>query len=215
MLIASDELKEAFLNKELFCHLTKERATLQLLRNARAFARAEDACNRALEQDINFILPNQVLTYEDRLSMANSLEIRSPFLDYRLVEYVTSLPGTYKVREGESKYLLKKAAEGILPTEMIYRPKQGFVMPIHDWMDEELREFMCDTLSYESLKNVEYLDAPAVGALLEGYFNNPGKNVQLADVLWNIACFVAWYKRRNVTSTEQPSNAGRGIQVGA
>jgi asparagine synthase (glutamine-hydrolysing) len=195
MLIASDELKGAFLNNELFGELAARRATLMTLRAAREHATAGDACNRALEQDMNFILPNQVLTYEDRLSMANSLEIRSPFLDYRLVEYVTSLPGTYKVREGESKYLLKRAAEGILPPEMIYRPKQGFVMPIHDWMTEELREFVCDTLSPDSLRNNEYLNAESVAQLVNGYFANPAGNVQLADILWNITSFASWYDR--------------------
>jgi asparagine synthase (glutamine-hydrolysing) len=132
--------------------------------------------------------------------MAHSLEIRSPFMDYRLIEYVTSLPGTYKVRCGESKYLLKKVAEGILPTEMIYRPKQGFVMPIHDWMQNELREFVCDTLSPESLKNNIYLDAPAVSYLLDTYWGNREGNVQLADILWNLTSFICWYENIPQTS---------------
>lgn len=199
MLIASDELKGAFLNSEIFGGLASQRATLRLLRRAREQARATDACNRSMEQDLNLILPNQVLTYEDRLSMANSLEIRSPFLDYRLVEYVTSLPGTYKVRGGESKYLLKKVAEGILPVEMIYRPKQGFVMPIHDWMTDELREFVCDTLSPESLRHNDYLDADSVAQLLDGYLKNPAGNVQMADVVWNLTSFVSWYAQRGVS----------------
>jgi asparagine synthase (glutamine-hydrolysing) len=200
MLPSSDEMRGVFLNVDIFGEFVRSQRTLTKIAKLREQGCAGDPCNRALEQDLNLILPNQVLAYEDRLSMAHSLEIRSPFMDYRLIEYVTSLPGTYKVCSGESKYLLKKVAEGILPTEMIYRPKQGFVMPIHDWMQNELREFVCDTLSSESLKNNEYLVAPAVSYLMDTYFGNREGNVQLADILWNLTSFICWYENVHETN---------------
>ena len=79
--------------------------------------------------------------------MAHGLEIRSPFLDCRLVDYVNSLPGSYKIRNGETKYLLKQAAKGLLPDDIIFQKKEGFIPPIHDWLRTELKEFVTDTLS--------------------------------------------------------------------
>ena len=73
---------------------------------------ARDPLNRMLEAEFHGIFPDQVLTFVDRLSMAHSLEVRSAFLDTEVVEYVASLPGSLKIRNGETKYLLKQAAAG-------------------------------------------------------------------------------------------------------
>ena len=78
----------------------------------------------------------QLLRYEDRNSMAFSIESRVPFVDYRLVEYVLTIPVTYKIHDGWSKYILRKAMDGELPAEVQWRKdKMGFVTPEKDWMN--------------------------------------------------------------------------------
>ena len=76
------------------------------------------------------VFPSTVLTYVDRLSMAHSLEARNPFLDSDLWNYVMTLPDSFRIREGETKYMLKKVAERYLPREVVYRKKEGFVYPV-------------------------------------------------------------------------------------
>ncbi|MDE2571908.1 MAG: asparagine synthase (glutamine-hydrolyzing), partial [bacterium] len=86
-----------------------------------------DLVNATLEVDCRTLLPDQVLTYVDRLSMAHSLEVRAPFLDHRLIEFAGSLPGRMKVDVGRTKAVLKLAARRYLPAEIIDRKKEGFV----------------------------------------------------------------------------------------
>jgi len=73
----------------------------------------------------------------DKVSMSTSIEARAPFLDHRFVEQMAGLPSKLKVQAGQAKYMLKKAAEGIIPDNIIYRPKKGFGAPISQWMKDE------------------------------------------------------------------------------
>ncbi len=84
--------------------------------------------------DFKYSLPERMLTKTDRSSMANSLEIRSPFLDHKFIEFVSQIPSKYLIKEDESKYILKKAASSLVPPETIYRKKQGFQAPLENWL---------------------------------------------------------------------------------
>ena len=110
MLLLTDEEKQIFLGERL-SHYAEEKLTLKTVQDNRSLLRGKDILNRNLEYDSLVLLPNQVLKYSDMLSMAHALELRSPFLDYRIVEYTASISGYYKMHEGETKYLLKRAAE--------------------------------------------------------------------------------------------------------
>jgi len=83
--------------------------------------------------DYKTYLPGDILTKVDRASMAHSLEVRTPFLDYEFVEWAASLPAEVKLRGGEGKHVLKKALEPVLPREVLYRSKMGFAVPIDVW----------------------------------------------------------------------------------
>src|SRR5690606_41120900 len=91
-------------------------------------------------------LPDDLLMVCDKTSMATSLEARVPFLDYRLVEFIESLPPRMKLRGMTGKYLHKKACEKWLPKEVIYRPKKGFANPLEDWFRGRMRPFVEDCL---------------------------------------------------------------------
>ena len=96
-------------------------------------APAREALDRAQYADMKIWLPGDILTKVDRTSMAVSLEAREPLLDHRLVEFAATLPVSMRIRGGEGKWLMKKAMEGHLPRDILYRPKMGFVTPISAW----------------------------------------------------------------------------------
>jgi asparagine synthase (glutamine-hydrolysing) len=106
----------------------------QPLVQAMAQAPARSGLDRAQYADLKFWLPGDILTKLDRTSMAVSLEAREPLLDHRLVEFAASLPERMRVRGGQGKWLLKKAMRRYLPDTILYRPKQGFVTPIAQWL---------------------------------------------------------------------------------
>jgi asparagine synthase (glutamine-hydrolysing) len=97
-------------------------------------APARSGLDRAQYADLRFWLPGDILTKVDRTSMAVSLEAREPLLDHRLIEFAATLPERMRVRGGQGKWLLKKAMRRYLPDDILYRPKQGFVTPIAEWL---------------------------------------------------------------------------------
>ncbi|MFZ6012335.1 MAG: asparagine synthase (glutamine-hydrolyzing) [Bacteroidota bacterium] len=111
-----------------------------------------DLENKMCYTDINMFMVGLNLAYSDRASMAASVEVRVPFIDKKVVEYAMTIPGKLKYRKGESKYILKKAAESYLPEEIIYRPKASFGAPIRSWISNDLRGMVDDLLSEERIK---------------------------------------------------------------
>ena len=97
-------------------------------------AQSTDPIDRSLEYFTQLYLQNDILTKVDRASMMVSLESRAPFLDNDLVEFCRRLPNRFKYRRGTTKYLLKKALQGMLPDHILYRKKKGFGIPLQTWM---------------------------------------------------------------------------------
>jgi asparagine synthase (glutamine-hydrolysing) len=128
LLVFQDEEKRSLLAPE-FSKGTEKFSTAAHLKDSFAGLTAGDPLNRMLEMEFHTQLPDQVLTFVDRLSMAHSLEVRCPFLDTALVEFAASLPGDWKIRNGCTKHLLKRAALRYFPEEMVNRKKEGFVIP--------------------------------------------------------------------------------------
>lgn len=155
-----------------------------------ADATAGDPVNAVLEGEFRGIFPDQVLAFVDRLSMAHSLETRTAYLDKEFVELAASIPGRLKVGEGEVKAILKRAAEPHLPAELIRRPKEGFVMPVNDWLLSGLRQFTDEVLSSSRVQRAGMLRPEAVAALL-GRFRG-GENSLANRVLSLVTLHVWW-----------------------
>ena len=168
-------------------------STAEHLRRAFTGLTACDPLNRMLEAEFHTLLPDQVLTFVDRLSMAHSLEVRSPFLDTAVVEYAASLPGSLKIRGGETKYVLKQAARGFFPDEMIRRPKEGFLMPVAAWMRGDLEPWVRQTLSPERLALHGVFDIAAVGALVDRLYQ-PAADYRAANRVLALVVFQEWYE---------------------
>ena len=98
-----------------------------------------DNINKMLYTDISTCLPNDMLLKVDWMSMANSLEVRSPFLDYNVVELAMSFPGNYKIHKSHLKRILKDSFSDILPPKIQNRSKQGFEVPIGEWFKNEIK----------------------------------------------------------------------------
>lgn len=101
----------------------------------------QDRINQALFLDMQLLLSGNNLVKPDRMGMAVSLEARTPFLDYRMMEYAFRMPGELKLRNGETKYLYKKAVAGLIGDELAYRKKQMFTVPVGDWFRSEKAEY--------------------------------------------------------------------------
>jgi asparagine synthase (glutamine-hydrolysing) len=99
-----------------------------------------DALSMVQYLDLKTYLVGDILTKVDRASMAHSLEVRGPFLDYEFIEWAATLPTNLKLKGGTGKYILKKSLEQLLPDEILYRKKMGFAVPLGRWFRGPLRE---------------------------------------------------------------------------
>jgi asparagine synthase (glutamine-hydrolysing) len=141
----------------------------------------------ALEQ--RFFLADHNLLYTDKMSMAVGVEVRVPFLDNDLVRLANSLPPGLKQRGAEGKWVLKKAMEPYLPHNVIYRPKTGFGAPLRHWLRHELREWVGDMLSAETLRRRGLFNPRAVAALIT---DDQAGRVDAAYTILGLVCIEIW-----------------------
>jgi len=145
-----------------------------------------DLLQELLYTDMNVILPDQYLEKVDRATMANSLEVRVPFLDNDLAYYAMSLPSKYKVKGKEKKYLLKRAFQDIVPNRILYGKKRGFGVPFSYWLRTSMKDFMRDEISSSSIytkKVSTMIDEHILGKRDHGF------------VLWKILNLSMWLNK--------------------
>jgi len=191
LFVLSDEAKAALYSKAIAEKMSQFSSRLQL-RDDFSRLTAVDPLNRVLEAEYKTIFPDQVLAFVDRLSMAHSLEVRSAYLDTEVVEFAASLPGRVKIKDGETKYLLKQVALRYLPEEMVRRKKEGFVMPITDWLLRDLQDYVRETLSPGRLAEHGLFDSNKVQALLEQIYSQDSDYRQV-NKIYALLVFQEWY----------------------
>jgi len=192
LLVMSDEEKMPLYSPDVRSALAGT-STRDHVRRAFDQLTARDALNRMLEAEFHGLLPDQVLTFVDRLSMAHSLEVRSAFLDTEVVEYAASLPGSLKIRNGETKYILKQAAARYFPQEMVRRPKEGFLMPIAQWILGGLQPWVRTMLAPERLALHGLFDSTRVAALIDQVYA-PGADYRAVNRVLALVVFQEWYE---------------------
>jgi asparagine synthase (glutamine-hydrolysing) len=151
-----------------------------------------DDLNKVLYLDINTLLPNEILYFNDMLSMAHSMEVRTPFLDFRLVELACSIPGSLKIRDGKLKYILRKVAARYVPQEVLDRPKEGFVLPKNTWLRAGMSSLPREILSQERLALHGYFEPKQVNSLIDGFLAGDDA---LTFKLWTLIVFQIWYEQ--------------------
>jgi len=154
--------------------------------------RAADPLDRIAYLDLKLYLQDDLLPKVDRMSMAVSLEIRAPFLDYTFVEFAATIPSSLKLRGFRSKYILKKALAGRLPDEILSKKKIGFDIPLGVWMRNDLKSFVRETLAPDRLRRHGYFDEAFVATVLKEHFDGSHNHRQL---LWPLIIFQNWYDR--------------------
>jgi asparagine synthase (glutamine-hydrolysing) len=141
--------------------------------------------------DSKTYLPSDILTKVDRMSMAASLEARVPLLDHKLIEFVTQIPTALKLKGLETKYIFRKAVVGIVPGEILNRPKQGFGVPINEWINLQLRDKIHETLSDKRALERGYFDAKYIKVLLD---EHAAKRRDHSYSLWILYMLELWHR---------------------
>jgi asparagine synthase (glutamine-hydrolysing) len=163
---------------------------ITLYRNRYDDCRALDPLTKLQHIDLKVYLPDDILVKADRMSMANSLEVRVPFLDHRIVEFAASLPPWLKIRRLTKKYILKRTMSRHIPDQILKGKKRGFNVPIPEWLRRELRELVHDTLSPARIKEVGFFNPDAVSALIR---DHEERRVDLSRNIWGLLVLMQWY----------------------
>ena len=142
--------------------------------------------------DLRENLPEHFLVKVDRASMAVGLEVRSPLLDHRVVEFTLGLPLRFKVRNGERKWLLRRVLDRYVPRELTDRPKQGFAVPLERWLRGPLRDWAEALLDARRLERKCYLNAGAVRCAWHEHMQGWRDR---RSPLWNLLVFQAWLEQ--------------------
>jgi len=191
LLVLSDVEKDAIYTPEIASQMSQF-STRERLRKDFSCLSADDPLNRILEAEFRTIFPDQVLTFVDRLSMAHSLEVRTAYLDTEFVSFVAGLPGGLKIKDGETKYLLKKLSLRYFPSEMVYRKKEGFLMPITQWLLRDLEAYVRDTLSPQRLSKHGLFRSEYVQGLVDGLYRNQSDHLAV-NKIYSLLVFQEWY----------------------
>jgi asparagine synthase (glutamine-hydrolysing) len=180
---------KSIFREELQQKLSKEnKYFLKLLEEVK---HVEDDLNKLLYLEIYTFLIDHNLNYTDKAGMANSVEIRVPYLDLELVEFSTTLPVNYKMKGKQTKYILRKVAERYLPHEVIYRSKAGFGVPVEYWVRNELNEFIAKTLTRTNINKSEVFNIESIESIIEE--NNSGK-INASYNIWSFLALQSWLK---------------------
>ena len=165
---------------------------IEALRRHDRLADAGDPLRRVQYLDFKTYLPGDILTKVDRASMAHALEVRVPILDHPFVEWAASLPSDLKVRGGEGKAVFKQALERHLPRDILYRPKQGFAVPIAKWFRGPLRERVRGAVLGPHLAGSGWFDMDYLTRLVDDHQSGRRDH---ATPLWTLLMFEAFLRR--------------------
>ena len=150
-----------------------------------------DPLSRLGYVDMASFLAGNCLEYADRMSMANSLELRCPFADHRIQEFGLSIPFAWKYRRRKTKWILREAMEGILPQAILHGKKIGFNPPVPQWINRELRPLITDLLSARAVEQRGIFRPQAIAALLQDHFEQKRDN---ALKIWGLLMLELWFR---------------------
>ena len=167
-------------------------AAVDVLRAHAAQAPTDDPLSLVQYLDFKTYLVGDICTKVDRASMAHALEVRSPFLDYELVEWLSSLPPGLKLHGREGKYLLKTAMEPYLPGDIMYRPKMGFAVPLASWFRGPLRERLRESVLGPRMLDSGYFERHFLASLVDDHQSGVKDH---SAALWSLLMFDGFLRR--------------------
>lgn len=149
---------------------------------------------KTADLNIKLWLENDSNVKVDRASMAFSVEVRSPFLDYRIIEFARTLPISYRYYPGKKKRILRDVLKKYIPEEVFDQPKSGFSVPLCQWIREDLRKEMLEVLSDRNLKMVHNLNIPKFKKMLNDHMDG---NADYKSYIWRVYVLIKWMKGNN------------------
>jgi asparagine synthase (glutamine-hydrolysing) len=165
--------------------------------------------NRFLWLDQLCYLPDDILNKCDRMSMAHSLEVRPPFLDHRIVEFAATLPENFKIRGGSLKFILRDLMKDKLPRAVLARRKEGFDIPVHDWLRTTLKPLLLETLSRSNVQKSGIFRWEAIDGVLRSHME---RRANLGYHLWGLLILFLWMRRWGI---QPPSRTGATQTISA
>jgi asparagine synthase (glutamine-hydrolysing) len=152
--------------------------------------RGADHVTCMLYTDLKTYLPDDILVKVDRMSMAHALEVRAPFLDYRIIEFAASLPSTWKIKGNDKKIILRKAFSRLFPGGILNRPKHGFTVPLDAWFRTELKP-LAERCLLQQPSLADYLNPSAVQRLWQ---EHQEKKANHGVLLWSLLMLALWQR---------------------
>lgn len=178
--LLSDKVKAAVVGYDSSEHIQKYWDRVQ----------GADHLTAMLYTDIKSYLPGDILVKVDRMSMAHSLEVRAPLLDYRVMEFAASLPSRLKIKGREKKYILKKTFRGILPDSVLDRRKHGFTVPLDSWFRNELKGMAGDCF-FADASSCQFFSPVGIRQI---WNEHQSCRVSHGTLLWSLLMFALWQK---------------------
>jgi asparagine synthase (glutamine-hydrolysing) len=194
--INNDRVRKQLFSEGFRTRLQGYRA-VEVMRNYTRDAPTDDPLSLIQYIDMKTYLPGDILTKVDRASMAHALEVRVPLLDHQFVEWVSGLPSSSKLRNGEGKYIFKKALEPYLPQDILYRKKQGFSIPLAAWLRGPLAGAMKSAVLNPALLDTGIFNAHYLKQMVDEH------QAQVKDhstTLWSVLMFDAFLRKNGATA---------------
>ena len=191
MTLLKPEEKQACFTKH-FCNLAQVTSNLNGFVAEVPWARGMDGWDWMMRHDQQYYLPECLMVKTDRASMANGLEVRCPFLDYRLVEHAARIPSSLKRNQSSGKVILKRIAQRLLPREVLEKPKTGFTIPLAQWFrKKDLKDMLAGTLLDDRSSKRGLFQAEFLKRMIEEQFT--GRR-NWFNRLWAFLCLELWFR---------------------
>ena len=190
--VISEETRRQLLSKEFRNGLAGYTACEVFSRHAKN-ANTDDPALLIQYLDMKTYLVDDILTKVDRASMAQSLEVRVPFLDHHLVEWLMTVPSTHKLHNGVGKAMLKAAMKDFLPHDVLYRKKKGFSVPLADWMRGPLKERVASMMNSERLGDSGFIDMDYLSRMCSDHQRGARDN---STAIWSVLMFDSFLRGR-------------------
>lgn len=193
--VYDEALKKQILSKQMLHELNGHSSLLVINEYLQTYERHNpnsDFLSQMIYVELKLRLPELLLTRIDKITMANSIEARVPFLDHHLVEYALGVPRKYKVVGNTGKHILKRALEPILPFDLLYAPKRGFGAPIREWFRASLGELFDEYFMRSTMVSREFFDYGFIAQMLDEHRR---QSYDWSFHLWALLNLSLWYER--------------------
>lgn len=180
---SDSELNKLFKEFKPYKHIVKDSWNTQ---------KYNDGILKSSIVDLKTFLPNNLLTYGDAMSMANSFEVRFPLIDHKVIEFMTGVDTKYRIKDGQTKYLMKKILEGKIPDSIINKPKLGLNPPMGLWLKKDLKKFIDDYLSKESVEKRKLFNYEYIKQIVYEHETNKRDR---SLYIWSLIVLEEWFRQ--------------------